>query len=76
MSYVKLKSNQIQFLSKPGIYSLIFVTGKKKCAIEDHFDANNELETTLRAKGKDAQANMVRNIIPKGVECIFLRQAK
>ena len=59
-----------------GIDTLIFVTGRSKRAIEDHFDANNELETILRAKGKDVQANMVRNIIPQGVECIFVRQAE
>ena len=56
-----------------GIDTLIFVTGRNKRAIEDHFDANNELETMLCAKGKDAQADMVRNIIPEGVECIFVR---
>ena len=59
-----------------GIDTLIFVTGRNKRAIEDHFDANNELETMLRAKGKVAQAKMVRNIIPEGVECIFVRQAE
>ena len=59
-----------------GIDTLIFVTGRNKRAIEDHFDANNELETMLRVKGKDAQADMVRNIIPAGVECIFVRQAE
>ena len=59
-----------------GIDTLIFVTGRNKRAIEDHFDANNELETMLRAKGKRAQADMVRNIIPTGVECIFVRQAE
>jgi UTP--glucose-1-phosphate uridylyltransferase len=59
-----------------GIDTLIFVTGRNKRAIEDHFDANNELEAILRAKGKDAQADMVRNIIPAGVECIFVRQAE
>ena len=59
-----------------GIDTLIFVTGRNKRAIEDHFDANNELETMLRAKGKHVQADMVRNIIPAGVECIFVRQAE
>ena len=59
-----------------GIDTLIFVTGRNKRAIEDHFDANHELETMLRAKGKDAQADMVRNILPAGVECIFVRQAE
>ena len=52
------------------------MTGRNKRAIEDHFDANHELETILRAKGKEAQAEMVRNIIPTGVECIFVRQAE
>jgi len=59
-----------------GIDTLIFVTGRNKRAIEDHFDANNELETILRASGKNKQANMVRNILPAGVECIFVRQAE
>ena len=57
-----------------GIDTLIFVTGRNKRAIEDHFDANLELETLLRAKGKGGQADMIRNITPKGVECIFVRQ--
>ena len=59
-----------------GIDTLIFVTDRNKHAIEDHFDANNELETMLRAKGKDAQADVIRNITPAGLECIFLRQAE
>ena len=59
-----------------GIDTLIFVTGRNKRAIEDHFDANKELENTLREKGKYTQADMVRNIIPAGVECIFVRQAE
>ena len=59
-----------------GIDTLIFVTGRNKRAIEDHFDANNELETMLRANGKYVQADMVRNILPAGVECIFVRQAE
>lgn len=57
-----------------GIDTLIFVTGRNKRAIEDHFDSNTELEMALRAKGKHEQANMVHNILPKGVECIFVRQ--
>ena len=57
-----------------GIDTLIFVTGRNKRSIEDHFDANNELEAALRASGKKSQAYMVRNILPPGVECIFVRQ--
>ena len=57
-----------------GIDTLIFVTGRNKRAIEDHFDNNQELEMALRAKGKVEQADMVKNILPAGVECIFVRQ--
>jgi len=57
-----------------GIDTLIFVTGRNKRAIEDHFDANNELEAALRAKGMYSQADMVKNILPKEVNCIFVRQ--
>ena len=57
-----------------GIDTLIFVTGRNKRAIEDHFDVNKELELALRSKGKNKQADMVRNIIPPHVECIFVRQ--
>ena len=59
-----------------GIDTLIFVTGRNKRAIEDHFDANIELEAALRASGKISQADMVHNILPSGVECIFVRQAE
>lgn len=57
-----------------GIDTLIFVTGRNKRAIEDHFDSNVELEMALRAKGKEAKADMVKNILPSNVECIFVRQ--
>ena len=53
---------------RAGIETLIFVTGRNKRAVEDHFDNNQELEMALRAKGNDAQADMVRNIFPKGIE--------
>ena len=59
-----------------GIDTLIFVTGRHKRAIEDHFDGNKELEDALLLKGRVEQANMVKNILPKGVECIFIRQAE
>ena len=59
-----------------GIDTLIFVTGRNKRAIEDHFDNNKELELALRARGKEEQARMVKNILPAGVECIFVRQTE
>lgn len=57
-----------------GITDLIFVTGRTKRAIEDHFDATPELECALRSQGKNGVAEMVRDIVPEGVRCIFLRQ--
>ena len=57
-----------------GIDTLIFVTGRHKRAIEDHFDSNHELSQALIAKGKVKEAEMIENILPKGVECIFVRQ--
>ena len=59
-----------------GIETLIFVTGRNKRAIEDHFDNNPELEWALRARGKVAQADMVKNILPDNIECIFVRQTE
>ena len=53
---------------------MIFITGRNKRAIEDHFDSNQELEAALLAYGKIAQAEIINNILPKGVECIFKRQ--
>ncbi|MCC5969901.1 MAG: UTP--glucose-1-phosphate uridylyltransferase GalU [Pararhodobacter sp.] len=59
-----------------GITELVFVTGRNKRAIGDHFDANLELEMQLAAKGKHQIREMVRNIVPEGVSCIFVRQAE
>ena len=49
------------------------MTGRNKRAIEDHFDNNQELEMALRAKGKSEQADMVKNILPEGVESMLVR---
>jgi len=57
-----------------GITDLIFITGRTKRAIEDHFDSNLELEAALNASGKHELRDLVRNIVPKGVSCIFIRQ--
>ncbi len=57
-----------------GIKTLVFVTGKNKRAIEDHFDANLELDRLLMAAGKLQAADRVRNILPPEVQCIFVRQ--
>jgi UTP--glucose-1-phosphate uridylyltransferase len=57
-----------------GIQDLIFVTGRHKRAIEDHFDASPELEAELEVKNKTKLLNIVQNILPKHVNCIFVRQ--
>ncbi len=59
-----------------GVTELIFVTGRSKRAIEDHFDKAFELETELEKKGKLEMLNLVRNILPKGVNCVYIRQAE
>ena len=59
-----------------GITDLVFVTGRTKRAIEDHFDENPELERDLRAKGKDEIADMIHAIVPDHVNCIFVRQPR
>ena len=57
-----------------GITELIFVTSSSKRAIEDHFDSNFELEANLLARGKNDLLEMVRNILPEGVSCAYIRQ--
>ncbi len=57
-----------------GIDTLIFITGRNKRAIEDHFDANKELEDVLEKNGKSEEVNDLLNVLPSGVECIFVRQ--
>ena len=58
-----------------GITELIFVTGRNKRAIEDHFDSAPELEADLAGKNKTALLEIVRNVIPSYVNCIYTRQS-
>lgn len=57
-----------------GINELIFVTSYSKRAIEDHFDSNFELETKLAKTGKEDLLAIVKQILPKGVSCAYIRQ--
>jgi len=57
-----------------GITELIFVTNSSKRAIEDHFDSNYELESNLFERGKYDLLENVRNILPEGVSCAYIRQ--
>ena len=59
-----------------GITEMIFVTGRNKRAIEDHFDKAYELETELERKNKGELLDMTRSVLPEGVRCIYTRQAE
>jgi len=59
-----------------GITELIFVTGRSKRAIEDHFDKAYELENELEQKNKKDLLEIVQNIKPSHVDCVYVRQAE
>ncbi|MEO5573323.1 MAG: UTP--glucose-1-phosphate uridylyltransferase GalU [Gammaproteobacteria bacterium] len=59
-----------------GITELVFVTSASKRAIEDHFDKSYELECELEKRGKTELLSLVRDILPKGVTCTYVRQAE
>ncbi|MEX3613247.1 MAG: UTP--glucose-1-phosphate uridylyltransferase GalU [Burkholderia gladioli] len=57
-----------------GITEMIFVTGRSKRAIEDHFDKSYEVEAELEARGKEKLLDLVRSIKPANVDCFYVRQ--
>jgi UTP--glucose-1-phosphate uridylyltransferase len=57
-----------------GIDQFIFVTGRSKSAIEDHFDHSYELETTLRERNKDSQFKTVTSWLPEPGQIAYTRQ--
>jgi UTP--glucose-1-phosphate uridylyltransferase len=57
-----------------GMTDMVFVTGRHKRAIEDHFDKAYEIESELASRGKQALLELVRDIIPRNVNCIYIRQ--
>ena len=59
-----------------GAQELIFITGRTKNSIMDHFDKAYELETELAQKNKDDLLRIVQDVLPAGVTCIFIRQAQ
>lgn len=59
-----------------GIKQMIFVTCHYKRAIEDHFDASNELEGELISHNKMELLSLVRSVKPDDMECFFVRQPK
>lgn len=59
-----------------GITDMIFITGRNKRAIEDHFDKAYELETELALRHKDELLESVREATPPGINCIYIRQSE
>jgi UTP--glucose-1-phosphate uridylyltransferase len=59
-----------------GIRQMIFVTGRTKRAIEDHFDTAYELETELEAAGKHELLTLIRGIKPEDMTCVYVRQPR
>lgn len=59
-----------------GITEMIFITGRSKRAIEDHFDKAYELEAELEARGRTQMLESLRSILPKEVTCVYIRQAE
>ena len=57
-----------------GIDELIFVTGRNKRSIEDHFDKAYELEAKLKEDGKKDLLGMVQNVLPNTTSCVYIRQ--
>lgn len=59
-----------------GADTLVFVTGRNKETIADHFDTAAELESELEAGGKRNLLDSVRGVLPHGVACVYVRQAR
>jgi UTP--glucose-1-phosphate uridylyltransferase len=59
-----------------GIRDMIFVTGRNKRAIEDHYDTAYELESQLEASGKTALLNIARSVMPDDMTVSFVRQPR
>lgn len=59
-----------------GIRNMVFITGRNKRAIEDHFDTAYELENELEQKGKTTLLEIARNVVPRDMNCFFVRQPR
>ncbi|MBO7555016.1 MAG: UTP--glucose-1-phosphate uridylyltransferase GalU [Neisseriaceae bacterium] len=59
-----------------GCTELVFITGRHKRTIEDHFDKAYELESELSIRNKEKLLAIVKGIVPSGVSCMYIRQAE
>jgi UTP--glucose-1-phosphate uridylyltransferase len=64
----------VEEATQAGITELVFITGRGKRAIEDHFDKAAEIEAELQARGKRKLLKSVQDIIPKQASCTYVRQ--
>ncbi|THB70636.1 MAG: UTP--glucose-1-phosphate uridylyltransferase [Gammaproteobacteria bacterium] len=62
--------------AQAGIDVLVFIIGRNKRAISDHFDKAYELEAELEKSGKDEMLKQAQEILPNGVTCVYMRQAE
>jgi len=66
----------VEEAAEAGITDMIFITGRNKRAIEDHFDKAYELETELSLRNKAALLEQVQAATPRGINCIYIRQTE
>jgi UTP--glucose-1-phosphate uridylyltransferase len=59
-----------------GITDMVFITGRNKRAIEDHFDKAYEIESELQVRGKYALLRLVQETVPAHINCIYIRQSE
>lgn len=66
----------VEEAAEAGITEMIFITGRTKRAIEDHFDKAYELEVELEARGRKQTLEELRSMLPRGMSCIYMRQSE
>jgi UTP--glucose-1-phosphate uridylyltransferase len=71
-----LIQHAVEEAAAAGITEMIFITGRNKRAIEDHFDKAYELETELALRNKSALLETVQSAVPAGINCIYIRQTE
>ncbi len=71
-----LSQYAVEEAAAAGITDMIFVTGRNKRAIEDHFDSVPELDAALQSKGRADLLELIHGVLPAGCRCIYIRQAQ
>lgn len=66
----------VEEAAEAGITEMIFITGRTKRAIEDHFDKAYELEVELENRGRQQTLEELRGMLPRGINCIYMRQSE